>query len=209
MRLFPAFLLILCLVFCSTACTPAPGDPFAYAAAPFSVSVEGTYLPASDGGGTPRPFAATVTAGVPIGSDPTLRELTVTFTAPPSLCGVTVTAALSPAADGTVGRSVVFTYPSDYGEIKVTAKGTEFDGLLRFAEALLPIGDAVEVSPVGEDGSFTVIRRGEDGAREAVFSFTEGGALPTEVRVAGPYGSLTVRVTPTDGRGGQPSPSAP
>ena len=205
-RLFPC---LIALLFCLSACSPAPGDPFAYAAAPFSVSVEGTYLPASDVDGTPRPFAATVTAGAPIGSDPALRNLTVTFTAPPSLCGATVTATMSPAADGTVRRSVVFAYPSDYGEISVTAKGTEFDGLLRFAEALLPIGDAVEVSPVGKDRSFTVIRRGGNGAREAVFSFTEGGALPTEVRVAGPYGSLTVRVTPTDGRGGQPSPSAP
>lgn len=205
-RLFPC---LIALLFCLSACSPAPGDPFAYAAAPFSISVEGTFLPAYDGDGTPRSFAATVTAGAPLGGDPTLRDLTVTFTAPPSLCGATVTATLSPAADGTVGRSVAFAYPSDYGEITVTAKGTEFDGLLRFGEALLPIGDAVEVSPVGEDGSFTVIRRGEDGAREAIFSFTEGSALPTEVRVAGPYGSLTVRVTPTDGRGGQPSPSMP
>lgn len=194
MRLFPAFLLILCLVFCSTACTPAPGDPFAYAAAPFSVSVEGIYLPANDGDGTPRPFAATVTAGAPIGSDPALRELTVTFTAPPSLRGVTVTAALSPAADGTVGRSVVFTYPSDYGEITVTAKGTEFDGLLRFAESLLPIGDAVEVSPVDEDGSFTVTRRGGDGTREAIFTFAEGKTFPTRVILTDERGRVDVGI---------------
>ena len=209
MHSYRLFLCLIALLFCLSACSPAPGDPFAYANAPFSVSVEGTFLPANDPDGAPRPFAATVTAGVPLGGDPTLRDLTVTFTAPPSLCGVTVTAALSPAADGTVRRSVVFTYPSDYGEITVTAKGPEFDGLLRFAEALLPIGDAVEVSPVGEDGSFTVTRQRGDGTGEAIFSFTEGSALPTEVRVAGPYKSLTVRVTPTDGRDGQPSPSAP
>lgn len=188
MRLFPAFLLILCLVFCSTACTPAPKDPFAYAAAPFSVSVEGTYLPANDPEGTPRPFAAIVTAGTPEGGDPALRDLTVTFTAPPSLRGVTVTAALSPAPDGTVTRSVVFTYPSEYGEVTVTARGDELDGLLRFAEALLPVGDVTEVSPAAEDGSHTVTRKTADGGREAVFWFAEGNALP-------------VRVTLTDGRG--------
>ncbi len=209
MRLFPAILLILCLVFCSTACTPAPKDPFAYAAAPFSVSVEGTYLPANDPEGTPRPVAAIVTAGAPEGGDPTLRDLTVTFTAPPSLRGIQVTATLSPAHDGTVTRSVIFSYPSDYGEVRFTATESEVDGLLRFAEALLPIGDAVEVSPVAEDGSFTVTRRWGDGAREAVFSFVEGSALPTEVRVEDPFGSLSVRVTATDEKDGQPSPSTP
>lgn len=209
MRLFPAFLLILCLVFCSTACSPAPRDPFAYAAAPFSVTVEGTYLPANDPEGTPRPVAAIVTAGAPVGGDPTLRDLTVTFTAPTSLRGVTVTAALSPAPDGTVARSVTFSYPSDYGEVRFTATESEVDGLLRFAEALLPVGDVAEVSPVAEDGSFTVTRRWGDGAREAVFSFVEGSALPTEVRVEDPFGSLSVRVTATDEKDGQPSPSTP
>ena len=188
MRLFPAFLLILCLVFCSTACSHAPKDPFAYAAAPFSVTVEGTYLPASDHEGTPRPMAATVTAGAPVNGDSTLRDLTVTFTAPEALAGVTVTAALSPAPDGTILRSVVFSYPSEHGELRVTAKGGEFDGLLRFAEALLPIGDTTEISPVSEDGHFTVTRQGADGRREAVFTFAQGASFP-------------MGVTLTDGRG--------
>ena len=184
-RLFPC---LIALLFCLSACTPAPGDPFAYADAPFSVAVEGTYLPANDPDGIPRPIAAMVTAGAPIGGDLTLRDLTVTFTAPPSLCGVTVTATLSPAANGTVGRSVVFTYPSDYGEISVTAKGTEFDGLLRFAEALLPLGDVAEVWPAAEDGTHSVKRKSGDGLREAVFVFARGRELP-------------LRVTVTDSRG--------
>ena len=83
---------------------------------------------------------------------------------------------------------MVFTYPSDYGEITVTAKGNEFDGLLRFAEALLPVGDVTAISPVGEDGSFTVTRKTADGTREAVFTFAERTAFPT-------------RVTLTDGQG--------
>ena len=194
MRLFPAFLLILCLVFCSAACSPAPKDPFAYAAAPFSVTAEGTYLPANDPDGTPRPIAVRVTAGEPVNGDPTLRNLTVTFTALASLRGATVTAALSPSPDGTVGRLVVFTYSSDYGEITVTAKGNEFDGLLRFAEALLPIGDAVEVSPVGKDGSFTVTRKTADGTREAVFTFAEGEAFPTNVVLTDGQGRVELTV---------------
>ena len=188
MRLFSAGLLVFCLLLCSAACSPAPKDPFAYAAAPFSVTAEGTYLPANDPDGTPRPIAVRVTAGEPVNGDPTLRNLTVTFTAPASLGGAAVTAALSPSPDGTVTRSVVFTYPSDYGEITVTAKGNEFDGLLRFAEALLPVGDVTAISPVGEDGSFTVTRKTADGTREAVFTFAERTAFPT-------------RVTLTDGQG--------
>lgn len=194
MRLFPAFLLILCLVFCSTACSPAPKDPFAYAAAPFSVSVEGTYLPANDPEGTPRPVAALVTAGAPIGGDPTLRNLTVTFTAPASLQGVTVTATPSPAHDGTVTRSVIFSYPSDYGEVNVTAKGDELDGLLRFAEALLPVGDAAEISSVDKDGSYTVTRRAGDGGRETVFVFTEGAVFPSAVILTDERGRVELAV---------------
>ena len=194
MRLFSACLLVLCLLLCSAACTPAPKDPFAYAAAPFSVTAEGTYLPANDPDGTPRPIAVQVTAGEPVNGDPTLRNLTVTFTVPASLRGAAVTAALSPAPDGTVTRSVVFTYPSDYGEITVTAKGNEFDGLLRFAEALLPIGDAVEVSPVGKDGSFTVTRKTADGTREAKFTFAEGKTFPTRVILTDERGRVDVGI---------------
>ena len=181
MRLLLSCLLVFCLLFCYTACSPAQGDPFAYAAAPFSVSVEGTYLPASDEGGTPRPFAARITVGAPMTGDLTLRDLSVTFTSPDTLAGVTVTATPSPATDGGYARAVTFSYPSDYGEIQVIAKGREFDGFLRFAEALLPLGDVTERSPTAEDGSYTVARRTEDGGREAVFAFAEGTAFPTKV----------------------------
>ena len=194
MRLLSACLLVLCLLLCSAACSPAPKDPFAYAAAPLSVTAEGTYLPANDPDGTPRPIAVRVTAGEPVNGDPTLRKLTVTFTAPASLGGAAVTAALSPSPDGTVTRSVVFTYPSDYGEITVTAKGNEFDGLLRFAEALLPVGDVTAISPVGGDGSFTVTRKTADGTREAVFTFAEGKTFPTRVILTDERGRVDVGI---------------
>ena len=181
MRLLLSCLLVLCLLLCSTACVPAQGDPFAYAAAPFSVTVEGTYLPANDPNGTPRPVAALVKAGTPPNGDPTLCALTVTFPAPAALYSTTVTATLSPAADGGYSRAVTFSYPSEYGEVRFTATGTELDGLLRFAEALLPSGDVTERSPTAEDGSYTVARRTEDGGREAVFAFAEGTAFPTKV----------------------------
>lgn len=202
MQLFLACLTAFCLLFSLSACAPrAERDPFAYANAPFSLSVEGTYLPAGDAEGTPRPVAATVTAGSPLNGDPTFRELTVTFTAPPAMRGVTVIATPSPASDGEhpsggVRRAVVFTYHSDYGEVEVTAKGGELDGFLRFAEALLPVSDIAEVSPVAEDGTYTVIRRSDGGEREAVFIFTQEGIYPQRVKVTDTLGSLDLTVTP-------------
>lgn len=189
-RFYACFTAILSILLLLSACaTPVPRNDFAYAEEGFSVAVSGTYLPANDPDGPPRPFAATVTAGTPLSaSDLTARDLTVTFTEPATLRGVTVTARVTPAPEGAMERSVVFSYPSEYGAVEFTAKGSELDGLLRFAEALLPIGDVAEVSPVAEDGTHTVTRRVSDGSREAVFTFAEGVALPT-------------RVTVTDGRG--------
>ena len=195
MRLLLSCLLAFCLLICSSACTPAQGDPFAYAAVPFSVTVEGTYLPANDPSGAPRPVAATVTAGAPVNGDPTLRDLTVTFTAPSSLRGATVTATLSPAADGGYSRAVAFSYPSDYGEVRFTATGEELDGLLRFAEALLPIGDVTERSPADEDGGYTVTRKTADGTREAVFVFAEGAGFPRKVTLTDGKGWVELMVT--------------
>lgn len=194
MRLILAVSLILCLLFSLTACTPtAPRDPFAYAAAPFSLLVEGTYLPVNDSDGAPRPFAVRISAGAPVDGDPALRDLTVTFTAPDTLAGLTVTATLSPAPEGTVTRAVTFTYPSDYGQVSFTAENGELDGLLRYAEAWLPIGDVAGISPQDENGGYTIVRR--TGGREAVFTLAEGQALPVGVRLTDGRGIVDMRMS--------------
>ena len=193
MRLLLSCLLFFCLLLCSTACVPAQGDPFAYAASPFSVTVEGTYLPANDPSGAPRPFAARITVGEPMNGDLTLRDMTVTFTSPDTLAGATVTATPSPTTDGSYDRAVTFSYPSDYGEVGLTATGDELDGLLRFAEALLPMGDVTERSPAAEDGSYTVIRKTADGGREAVFVFAEGEAFPRRVTLTDRRGRVELK----------------
>lgn len=192
MRSILAFSLILCLLLSLPACSPAaPRDPFAYAAAPFFLTVEGTYLPAGDAEGTPRPFAARISAGAPTNGDPTLRDLTVTFTSPDTLAGLTVKGVLSPAPEGTVTWAVTFTYPSDYGQVAFTAEGGELDGLLRYAEAWLPVGDVAEVSPKSPDGSHTITRRTAE--REAVFIFAEGHEFPVAVRLTDGRGVVEMR----------------
>lgn len=191
MRSFFVCLTAFLLLISFPACSPsAPRDSFAYAGEAFSVSVRGTYTPTGDTAS--RSFSAQISAGTPVGGDPSRRDLSVTFTSPATLAGVTVTAALTPASDGTYKRSVVFAYPSDYGKVEIPAKGAEFDGFLRFAEALLPLGDVADVSPV-TDGSYTVTRKGE--GREAVFTFAEGQALPLRVRLTDARGTVEMAVS--------------
>ena len=192
-RFLPVLLLLLfCLSFLSACAPPSRRDPFAYANEAFSLSVEGFYLPANDPSGSPRPFAATVTVGEPRSQDPALRALSVTFTAPETLAGVTVTATLSPSPDGALTRGVAFTYPSDYGNIQTTAEGGELDGFLRFVEGWLPVGDVTEISPKSPDGSYTVTRK--DGDRIAVFTFGAGETFPTGVRITDKRGTVDMTV---------------
>ena len=188
-RFLPVLALLLSCPLLLTACAPAVGrDPFAYANEAFSLSVEGVYLPANDPSGSPRPFAATVTVGEPRSQDPALRELSVTFTAPETLAGVTVTATLSPSPDGTLAHRVEFTYPSDYGSVHATAKGNEPDGLLRFALGWIPTGDVTEISPQAPDGSYTVTRT--EGDRVTVFTFGAGCDFPVTVKITDERGTV-------------------
>ena len=167
-------------------------DPFAYANEAFSLSVEGIYLPANDQDGTPRPFAATVTVGAPQGEDPSQRGLSVTFTSPESLAGMTVTASPSTAPDGSISRRVAFTYPSNYGSIQTTAEGGELDGFLRFVEGWLPTGDVTEISPKFPDGSYSITRK--DGDRVTVFTFGSGSNFPIGVKITDERGTVDMTV---------------
>ena len=189
-RFLPVLILLFSLL---TACTPAARkDPFAYAESSFSREVEGFYLPANDPKGSPRPFAATVTAGVPHDGDLTKRELSVTFTSPATMAGVTVTSSPTVATDGTPTRRVEFTYPSSYGSIRATARGDGPEGLLRFALGWLPTGDVTEISPQAPDGSYSITRT--DGDRVAVFTFEAGCDFPTGVKITDERGTVDMTV---------------
>lgn len=177
-------------------CTPAPPPAttdFAYASAAFSATVRGSFTPAD---GVPRPVAAAVTVGAPTGGGE--RPMSLSFTAPDALAGVTVTVTPTPDAEGG-GHTVAFTADSPYGRVTSSADGGELDGLLRFAEALLPQGEVVAVSPSEEDGTHTVTCRTSDGRRETVFRFSGTGGLPLRVTVR--TEGETVDLAVTEGAG--------
>ena len=194
MRPSRPLILLLALLLCGltlTACGSAGKDPFAYTGSAFSLSVEGSYLPANDPNGTPRPFTADILVGEPYGDDLTRRDLTLVFTSPASLAGLQVTATLSPSPEGGYARRVELSYPSDYGRVELTADEGELDGFLRFAEGWLPLGDVTEMSPRPSDGYYTVTRKA--GERTVIFTFMEGRALPVEVILTDGRGSVAMR----------------
>ena len=170
-----------------------PRRDFAYAEAAFTAVVRGTYTVS---GGTsadiPRAVAAEVSVGAPT-EDGRPRDVTVSFTAPPALAGVTARAVTSP---GESAPTVTFSAVTPHGTVTSTATRGEYDGLLRFARALIPVGDVAEVSATAEDGTHTVTRRTAEGDGEAVYLFAETGGLPLRVTVRQEGWVLELTVTP-------------
>ncbi len=177
--------LVLALCAMGACARPArPTRPFAYADGAFSVTVTGTFTPPD---GIPRPIAAAVSVAAPTEAGAPAsgaRDLTVSFSAPSSPAGITVSrqgGAVSvtgiPFADGLVGGR--------------PAAG--FAPLLRFGDALLPRGDVSAVSPT-ENGLFTVTVTAEEYA--AQFTFAVGEPIPRSVTVETPAERLSLTVTP-------------
>lgn len=193
LQMLSVLLLACTLLFSSCSAVPPTGaDDFAYAATPFSASIRGTYTPAD---GVARPIAASVTVGTAavIGDERT-RPMEIAFTEPPSLAGVTVTAAYTADGQGSATRSVTFSASSAYGEVHAATQAGNFDGLLRFAEALLPHGNVVSSTPVHEDGTHTVSRSTADGSRCEDYLFLEGRVLPLRVTVTTARESITLTI---------------
>ena len=195
MRIIRFLLLVLILPLLLPACSLAPPkDDFAYATASFTANVRGTYTAAD---GTPRPMAARITVGELLDrADPAARPITVVFTAPETLAGITVEAVYQTDTDGHIRRTVTFTYPSPYGQVSASSDNGGMEGLLRFAEALLPVGDVTSVSPTAADGTHTVTRTTSDGAHEALFLFSMEQALPLRIRVRDKEDELDLIITP-------------
>ena len=152
-----------------------------------------------------RSFEATVSVeGVGAGESRQVSALTVTYTAPPSLRGVTVSyvadAAQAGGARVTLTRTVPMHATADMGAgvaervITVDLSATDpavRDALLAPAGVLLPTGDVTAVGAV-TDGRYTVTRT--DGDTEAVFTFAKGQTLPVEVTWTTPTRQVEIEV---------------
>lgn len=195
MRALRALLLALIPMFFLLACSPVPPkDDFAYANAPFTARVRGTYTPED---GVPRPITAQITVGELLEREnPFARSITIVFTAPETLAGITAEAVCETDSGGSTRHTVTFTYSSPYGDMKVSSASEGMAGILRFAEALLPVGDVTSVSPTAKDGTHTVTRATADGAREAVFLFSLEQELPLRVSVRSKGETLDLVITP-------------
>ena len=206
MRAFCVSAVLLVAVFLAGCARTVTGDrAFSYMEENFSATVSGSVTRFAEDGykgdaslvgdgltDVSRSFEATVSVeGVGAGESRQVSALTVTYTAPPSLRGVTVSyvadATQAGGARVTLTRTVPMHATADMGAgvtervITVDLSATDpavRDALLAPAGVLLPAGDVTAVGAV-TDGRYTVTRT--DGDTEAVFTFAKGQTLPVEV----------------------------
>ena len=219
MRAFCVSAVLLVAVFLAGCARTVTGDrAFSYMEENFSATVKGNVTRyAADGykgdaslvgdGLTDisRSFEATVSVeSVGAGGSRLVSALTVTYTAPPSLRGVTVSyvadATQAGGARVTLTRTVPMHATADMGAgvaervITVDLSATDpavRDALLAPAGVLLPTGDITAVGAV-TDGRYTVTRT--DGDIEAVFTFAKGQTLPVEVTWTTPTRQVEIEV---------------
>ncbi len=188
-----SFVLMLAVAGCAH--PQAADDYFAYAHEGMEMTVRATITrTASDGYGgdasragesyTGRAWelVAAVTTAAP--NEGGGRVVSVTFSSPPVLAGVTVSRACTEnGATVTVSRTL-----TDGKTVRVDHCEGQFDGLLRLAEGWLPQGDVVDVSPV-TDGARAVTVSSPDGGK-AVYTFSESEKIPLRVALSDAWGEV-------------------
>lgn len=200
LSLLVAIVMMLGLV----SCAPARGDvgnaekAFSYASRPFTATLRITRTrSASDGytgdlslvGDPLTDRAVTLTATVsyaPPVSPAGAGDTTLTFTSPDSLAGMQVTRVPADPADGgqsqkkgQEGDVVTLTLKTPYGTI--CASGEAYTPLLRYADAILPHGDILGISPT-QDGTYTVTRQSPS-VGTITYTFTKDSDLPRIVEM--------------------------
>ncbi len=204
--------LALSLVLAGCGTKSSPDRAFVYAEDGFSATVSGSVTRMAEDGYTgeahlvgdslrdvSRDFEAVVSVRTQQDAEGAwaVSFLSVRYTAPAALCGVTVTyvhdGGAGPArvtltramADGVSGAREIT------ADLSATGPAVR-DALLAPAGVLLPAGDIAAVSPA-EGGRYTVTRR--DGNQEAVFTFESGQSLPVSVSWRSPARAVEVTVT--------------
>ena len=208
MRVFSVLLLLLLAALLFTGCSAhtVADRAFSYMEEDFSATLSGSVTRLADDGyvgdvslvgdgltDVSRPFEATVTVKTRVGAEGErlVSALTVVYSAPSSLRGVTVSY-VSDGGDAGQARVTLTRAVADRSSIRedrtitVDLSATHpavRDALLAPAGVLLPVGDITAVSPE-TDGVYTVTRT--DGDTEAAFTFTKGESLPTHVTWCSP-----------------------
>ena len=223
MRAFCVLAALLAALLLAGCASVRPADrAFSYMEEDFSATVTGSVTRFAEDGykgdaslvgdgltDVSRSFEATVSVETRMGADGSREAaaLTVTYTEPPSLCGVTVSYAADAAEAGqegkarvTLTRTVPMHATADMGagvtervitvDLSATAPAVR-DALLAPVGVLLPVGDITAVSAVA-DGRYTVTRT--DGDREAVFTFAKGQTLPAGVTWTTPTRQVEIEV---------------
>ncbi len=215
MRAFSVFALCLLMTMLFSGCarTVSPERAFSYADHDFSVNVQGSVIRLSSDGYTgdasligdrltdvPRDFAATVSVQTKkdAAGETVVSAMSVVYTAPKSLCGVTVT--YLNAEDGRAGQARVMLTRAIADGVSTDREMTidlsaispaVRDALLAPVGVLLPRGDVVALSPT-EKGCYTVTRR--EGDREAIFTFVVGKSMPTSVTWTSPERVVDIKI---------------
>lgn len=193
----PLLLLAITVIWCG--CSSNPPTRLTYADKGFSVTVRGQINRTAPDGYTgdpaltgesytnqPLDIAATVTVGPP--SSPTdhlPRELTVRFTAPDTLQGMTVT-----RRTNAQGKTESFI---SQGTLTYTVESDDIDRLCFVALALLPEGDITTVSPT-ENGVYTVTLTSGEITR--ALTLIDGQDFPSHARLDHPHGWVELYVDP-------------
>lgn len=198
-KFFFCFLISVCLMLTSCG-SSVSRDPFSYTDAAFTLTVRGELCleidPSFTQGtvgktrsGEPLAFAAEVSssplpAGTVMDGLPATERayrVTVTYTAPEALAGISVVCVYGGAETAT---EAALTYLSPSGPLTVSRPFASVKGLLLPALALLPRGDVIEISPV-TDGAWTVTcESGQD--ETAVYAFSKDSPFPAKIKVSGP-----------------------
>lgn len=149
--------------------------------------------------GQPWSVAALVTVGAP-GEDGS-RVVSVQYEEPASLAGLTVTGRLAaPPAEEDTGavapsRTVGYTRVTvTLGDLSTESAGGLYDRLLAVADALLAAGDIRAVGQAPSGGRTVTVADPILPSREMVYTFAEGSATPTHVRMSDSWGWLELDV---------------
>ena len=183
-----AALLSLCLVFLCTACQVSEATDFSYTETSFSLTVTGEIvIPAGENlktvgicrFETPISFSASVSSEIIPPSDPaSVRQhsLTLTYTSPESLQGMTLTFLYHENMTG--NENVIVFYPCGSDLLSLQMPYQEVASLLLPVTALFPEGDVISVTPTDNGQKTVTLQSTAQPDVKTSYAFLQGHIYP-------------------------------